>query len=328
VTIPSGVTVQGAGKDASWIKGTVVYGSNVTVRDIKLGDANCSTRNGSGAAAVLFERVRFVGGGQSGVSWPNNSVLIIGSQYSCNHITFKDCVVERNAGSDPDFSQGFNNISLIERAGVHVSDVTFEGCTVAGAPRMGLECYTSTDASQGWANITLRNCVFAASDGASIDFSDASYARASGVLVEGCTIAGGGATKVDYGYGICLEMPQNVIIRNNTFTRAWLQSINVTDRGDSRYVTSGAQITGNTFDLTTGTAAYGGSEAPIILKKAGNVFSGNTIKGGWGTSGIVSLWYATANTVSNNTFTGTSGATAVAEHTGCSGNTLTPNTVQ
>ena len=135
VTIPSGVTVRGAGKDTSWIKGTVVYGSNCVVRDLKLGNANCSTRNGSGASNTRFVRVRFVGGGQSGVPWPNTSVLIIGSRYSCDHITFRSCVVERNVGSDPDFSKGFNNISLIERSNVHVESILFKGCTVECSAR-------------------------------------------------------------------------------------------------------------------------------------------------------------------------------------------------
>jgi len=310
--------------DSSWIKGTVVYGANVTVRDLKLGDASCSTRSGSGASNVLFERCRFVGGGQSGVSWPNNSVLIIGSQYSVDHLTFRDCVVERNAGSDPDFSKGFNNISLIERSGVHVSSVLFEGCSVAGSPRMGLEAVVQSDASRGFTDITLRDCAFAAADSETVDFSDQPSARADGVLIEGCTIAGGGVTKVKWGYGLCLEMPLHTVVRNNTFTRAWMQSLIITPRSETAFTGPAVQITGNTFDLTTGVSTSGGE--PIVLKSAGNVFSGNTLKGGWGAN-VVGLWNATGNTVTGNTFTNRNGAAAILEHTGCSSNTLTPNTI-
>jgi hypothetical protein len=324
VVIPSGVTVQGAGMNSSWIKGTVVYGANVVVRDVKLGDANCSTRNGSGASNVLFERVRFVGGGQSGVSWPNNSVLIIGSQYSVDHLTFRGCVVDRNMGSDPDFTKGLNDISLIERSGVHVASVLFDGCTVAGSPRMGLEAVVQSDASRGFTDVTLRNSSFAAADSETIDFSDQPSARADGVLVEGCTIAGGGVTRVMWGYGICLEMPLHTVIRNNTFTRAWMQSLVITDRSQS-FSGPAAQITGNTFDLTSGVASSGGE--PVCLKGSGNVFSGNTLKGGWGGT-IVGLWNASGNTVTGNTFTNRGGATAIVEHSGCSGNTLTPNSIQ
>jgi len=329
ITVPDGVTVVGQGMATSWIKGTVRYGANQSFSDLKLGDALCTTRPARNMSNTTFTRCRFRGGGQTGVSWPNAQVLLVGSQYSCSNLTFTDCYVERNVGSDPDFSKGFNNISVTERAGVHVESILFKGCTVEGSARFGIECYVNESGgnTHGWKNITLRDCTFYAADAGTMDFADGTVCHASGLLVEGCTIHGGGVAQAAWGYGICLEMPDNVIIRNNHFDRAWLQSLVIAARGTTDFSGTGISITGNTFDLTTGTPTVGGSEAPIRIKGTGNQFTGNTINGGSGWTQIVDLWNATNCVVTGNTFTNRGGATPVIVRSG-TGNTLTPNTVQ
>jgi hypothetical protein len=192
---------------------------------------------------------------------------------------------------------------------------------------MGMECFVKegSGVSRGFQGITLRGCRFGASDAQTLDFSDQPGARASGILIEGCTINGGGVTRIKWGYGVCLEMPLEVIIRNNHFTRAFTQSLSITDRDASHYSGPGAQITGNTFDLTTGVAT-GGGEA-ICLTGTGNRFTGNIIKGGWGAN-AVGLWDAAGNVVTGNTFIHRKGASTVLEHAGCSGNTVSQNIVQ
>jgi hypothetical protein len=325
VRIHDGVRIVGAGRERSWIKGTVIYGSRCVVRDIKLGKALSSTRNGPGASYTLFERVRFTGGGESGVSWPDNSVLIIGSRYSCDHITFRSCVIERNVGKDPQFTRGFNNISLVVRAGVRVESILFERCTVASSPRMGLEAFVKDErgVTRGYRGITLRKCTFRAADAQTVDFSDQPQARGEDILIEGCTIQGGGVTRVRWGYGLCLEMPLRTVVRNNRFTRARMQSIMMTDRGSSSYTGPGTTITGNTFDLTTGVTNAGGDA--ICLRGDGNVFTDNVIRGFRGCC-AVGLWGATGAKVTGNVFYLRDGA-AIREHDGSRGNILTPNTV-
>jgi len=324
VEIPDGVTVLGAGSGRSWIKGTVVYGSRCIIRDLKLGDASCSTRNGPGATRTLFERCRFVGGGETGDSWPDTSVLIIGSQYSCDHITFRRCIVERNVGKDPTFSNGFNNISLTERGGVHVEYILFDRCVVESSPRMGLEAYVAygPDVTRGFKAITLRRCKFRQADAITVDFSDQPFARASGVLIEGCVIAGGGAARVRWGYGLCLEMPLKAVVRNNTFTRAWMQILMVTPRSETTFTGPAARITGNTFDVTRGVPSA--ADEIVSLKGDGNIFTGNRVKGSLGTN-AVGLWEATRTVVRNNVFDRVPGTRAILENRGSSGNVLAPN---
>jgi hypothetical protein len=314
----------------------MTFGSNNVVRDLKIGDTGMNAvHNGAGATNTLFERCRFRGGG--GADW--TYVLSLGSGNSCSNITFRDCEVERNlgvevAGSD----KGFNNISIWCDTNHTVTGITFDGCRMGvsngvktGSPRMGLECfnYDDTVAGGGWKNVTLRNCVFEATDAHAADFSDQPFARATGLLIEGCTFKGGGLGG-KWGWTVDLEMPLNPIVRNNTFYRgagSWGYVLSVVDRGDTSYQSSGAIITGNVFDLDydNGIAPSTGGW-PIILNGYDNQFTGNTVKCHYGTACIFVLDHAYRNTITGNTLNiGT--RPVVTSINGSSGNTVSPNTV-
>ncbi|MEI6246827.1 MAG: glycosyl hydrolase family 28-related protein, partial [Acidobacteriota bacterium] len=144
-----GLRLDGAGRKASWLKGKLTFGSGVVVRDLKIGDAGMSAvHNRDGATNTVFENCRFRGGG--GKAW--TYVVDLGSRNACDHITFKNCEVERNLGVQSGADQGFNDVTIWSAVGKPVTDITFDGCHIGvsngaggrdtGSPRFGLECYT------------------------------------------------------------------------------------------------------------------------------------------------------------------------------------------
>ena len=340
VTVPDGVTIVGEGMTSSWIKGAMTFGSNVRVSDLKIGDAGMNAvHNKDGATNTTFERVRFRGGG--GRDW--TYVVNLGSGSDCDHITFKDCLVERNlgvevAGSD----KGFNNISIWTNVNARVSDITFEGCHIGvsngqgghdtGSPRMGLECFVHQETAPpeyGWKNITLRDCVFEAADGHTADFSDIPNARGTGLLIEGCTFKGGGLGG-KWGWTVALEMPLNPVIRNNTFLRGsgtWGYVLAVCDRNDTAYKSTGATITGNIFDLDTDNGIAPEMDGwPFVLNGYDNRFTGNTVHCHYGTKTLFALDHAYRNAITGNTFN-IGSRRFVTQINGSTDNTVSPNTL-
>lgn len=330
LTVPNGTTLVGAGMATVWLKGKVVFGSSSSFTDLKMGDAHYATQNGSGASTTSFTRCQFRGGGGTGVDGP---VLRLGSSNSCDHLTFTDCNVERNLGTENStLSLGYNDIGLVERTDVHCAHITFTRCHIGvtngvatGSPRFGCECYTDANDTHSYSydHVTFDTCIFEQTDAGNLDLADSLASSASYCIVTGCTFKGAGLTHIKWGHALCVELPATTYVTNNTFWGSWLSSLMVTN-SSGQTGTAAAQITGNTFNLTQGVATSG--DAPIVLKDAGNVFTGNTIDGNHGTSTIIALWNATGNTVTGNTFTNRGAATAIHEYTGCSGNTLTPNT--
>ena len=334
--LPDGVSLKGASSRTTWVRGGMTFGSRQHIFDLKIGDAGSSAvRNVAGATGTVFERCHFRGGGGA---WPNEAVLAIGQKASCSNLLFKDCEVERNLGvEDSTFGRCYNNISVYAQAST-VRDITFEGCHVGvsngqgghdtGSPRMGIECWVQ-NGSPGWQNITLRGCVFEATDGTCLDFADGSDATmaANGVLVEGCTLKGAGvvAPTTAPSNTIAVECPSGVVIRNNTIYRSYQPVFGMSHLHASG---PGVVITGNTFDLVAanGVTPYGYD--PFNLMGYDNVFTGNTVTCNYG-SGIVDLNGAHNNTVTGNTFVigAAYGHAAIREYNGSSGNTVTPNTV-
>ena len=340
VTVPDGVTVVGQGSSSSWLKGKLTFGSNVVVRDLKIGDAGMyAVNNKDGASNTTFERVRFRGGG--GVNW-TYVVKLGGSGGDCDHVTFKDCQVERNLGVEVDGSdRGFNDVCIWTSANARVSDVTFEGCHIGvsngqgghdtGSPRMGLECFVSGGTTgYGWRNITLRNCVFEAADCHTADFSDQPEARGTGLLIEGCTFKGGGYTDVKWQWTLALEMPLNPVIRNNTFLRGngvWGYELAIANRGNAGYTTTGATITGNLFDLDADNGIPPVTDGwPFVLKGYDNRFTDNTVRCHYGTKALFVLDSAYRNVISGNTLQ-IGSRSLVTQINGSSGNTVAPNAV-
>jgi Pectate lyase superfamily protein len=340
VTVPNGLTLQGAGSASSWLKGRLDFGSNQDISDLKIGPdsaTDCAVHDLSGATNTVFEGCHFRGGGGE-PGWVKSPVVSLGCNHSCSHITFRNCEVERNLGTeDSSMSNGYNDMSIDVNSGVAVSYITFDGCHVGvsngaasgrtiGSPRMGLECWSDGSAGYPWSNITLTNCVFEAADSETADFSDDPACRCNGVLIEGCTFKGGGWAQRMWGNVLNFEYPTGVVVRNNTIYRGWENALGMTTRDNPGY-TSGpaATFTGNTFDLVTdnGITPAGGDQ--VCLMGLNNVFTGNTITVATGHRGI-QLDNCHYNTVTGNTIH-CGGLVPVGEIDGSSNNTITPNTV-
>ena len=320
LSLISGVRVSGAGMKRSWIKGGVTFNSNVVVRDIKIGDLGQSCRNGMNASNVLFERVRFRGGGGRALEAP---IYLGGGRNSCDHVTFKDCLVERNLGDEnADFSMNYNNINFIEdgsRAeGAHLDSITFDGCRVGvsngrtdiprniGSPRAGLECYTDDGgddrAEHGWSNLRVIDCIFEATDSFCIDLADSLDARGEHIsgpaLISGCTLKGGGYNGGPFGYTICLEAPKGVVIENNLIYRGRSNTINVF--GSQGVPASGYVIRNNFFALNVDNGITPGSRSMVLLAGNDHVFTGNTITTNQGST-VLELQHSTNSTITGNT---------------------------
>jgi hypothetical protein len=334
VTIPDGVTMSGASGGGSWLNGRVNFGSDCTFTDLTIGAAgNAAVRNISGASRTSFTRCRFRGGGgASGTS--GAPVVALGFSWACDHITFAACDIERNAGvENGSMSNGYNNVTVGVDDGASVTDILFDGCQIgvsngvaAGSPRMGVEVVTQAGQAGTWQNVTFRNSTVEVCDSHGLDFSDdAGALRSSGLLVEGCTLKGGGKAQRNWGTTLDLEFPVGAVIRNNIIGRGWEGALLMTDRGTSGYTQPTAEIVGNVFDLSDNGVATNGWY-PIILKGAGNAFTANTVKGGDGPA-IVGLDACRGNTVSGNNFLGIGSRPSVKEYNGSSGNSITPNTV-
>ena len=256
--------------DASWLKAGVTFNSNVVVRDIKIGTLGPVTAaTGRTPRNVLFERVRFRGGGGRANEAPSSSAT---AANSCDHVTFKDCLIERNLGDEnTSYTMNYNNIGFIENGasagGSHLDSITFIGCHVGvsngrtdiprniGSPRMGLECYTWDGgdgvAAHGWSNLKVIDCVFEAADMCTIDLADSldsSGQHISGpALISGCTLKGGGYDGNKWGYTICCEAPKGVVIENNTIYRAHDRTLAVSWSQGLR--ASGYVVRNNVFAL-------------------------------------------------------------------------------
>jgi len=331
-----GVTIEGDGWRSSWIKGHITFGSSTSVSGLKIGTVGVSAiHNRSRASNTVFTACRFRGGG--GRMW--TYVVDLGSAAPCDHITFRQCLVERNQGSDPYGEKGFNDVTIWAGRNAPVSDITFEGCRIGvsngrrghsrGSPRMGLECYVH-DGTAAWSNVTLRDTVFEAADFHTADFSDHPDARGTGLLIEGCTFKGGGLKNRGWKYVVDLEMPLNPVIRDNRFLRGrggWGYVLNITDRGQAGYGSSGALITGNVFDLDANNGIPREKDSwPFAVQGHDNDFSGNTIICHYGWRPLVMLDRAFSSSVTGNTFRVGSRALFGSVH-GSAQNRLTPNTV-
>ncbi len=252
LSLPNGLSLRGAGAASTWLKGRLDFGSNQVIRNLKIGDYGSSAvHNKPGARNTVFEDCRFRGGG--GKAW--TYVVWLGSDGSCSNITFRRCDVECNLGSEnSSMTNGFNDVTIWCDTDSAVTDVLFEGCHIgvsngvrSGAPRMGVECYT--DSGSGWQRITFRNCVVEVCDAHGMDFSDEYNIRSEGLVVEGCTLKGGGKAGREWGSTIDLEYPLRAVIRNNTFGLGWERCVQMTTRSDP-YNRSYTVFTGNRVDLT------------------------------------------------------------------------------
>ncbi len=333
IRLTSRVNLRGAGVSASWLMGHLDFGSRCIISRLKIGTAGVSAvGNLSGATHTMFRNCRLRGGGGSA-----GAVLDLGScsgsAGSLSHVTFSHCQIERNLGVE-NFSvnggcgRGFNDISVYENpaaGGAQVSDLTFVGCHVGvsngagghdtGSPRAGIEVWTGTGkVVKGWHRITIRDCVFEATDRFCIDLADWPSANgkhlAGPALIEGNLIKGGGygSGEHPWSYSICLEAPRDVTIRRNTIYAAADSTVCGSYGPDSHTV-----IVNNIIDLTADNGVHQTGDEAVVLKGQGGVFEHNVVRGGAGSGSLLYLKKTSGNHVCANRFydTRTSGNPAM-----------------
>lgn len=335
LALPDGLVLRGAARSTTWLRGHVTFGSNQVLRDLMIGDAGAAAVwHKSGATNTVFERVRFRGGGGARGS-RSAPVIFIGGSRSCRDVSFIDCEIECNLGTetpgDTNYGGTYNNITIMSLSAL-VTDITFDGCHVgvsngrrSGSPRFGIECYTGNAGAPGFHNITLRDCVFEAADAETLDFSDLPASRSTGVLVEGCLIKGGGVIRQNWGNAVNFELPKGFVFRNNTVWRSYNTCFQMTRRSDSYSADASAVITGNTFDFAYDNGITPGTDYPISLRLDNNQFTDNTITLDYGST-LMRLRECHNTTVTGNTAS-IGGRIFAVETEGSEGNTIQGNTV-
>lgn len=286
VTVPNGVKVIGAGRDVSWLKGQIHFGSNSRIVGLKIGDSGMAAvhNNHAGASNTVFEDCRFRGGG--GNAW--TYVVLLGESGSTSNITFKRCDVECNLGvENTSMTRGYNNVTIWVGGSTKVSDILFEDCHIgvsngvrSGCPRMAVECYTEDGATYGWQRVTFRGCVVEVSDGHGMDFSDEVDKRSEGLVVENCWVKGAGLkTTAPWAASIDLEYPLRAVIRNNIFGLGREFCVQMTTRGDP-YSPSYTVWEGNTIDLTPNGVSKASYWRPYTVTSDSPWGPSNTVTGG------------------------------------------------
>jgi hypothetical protein len=349
VGLPNGVSLRGDGASTTWLKGRLDFGSRSVVSRLKIGDRGvCAVRNRA-ASYTRFLYCRFRGGGGSG---DDAAVVMLGGSDSSGqglrHVTFKHCAVERDLGVE-DWSKGggyglgYNDITVHEnsaRGGTHIAYLSFIACHVGvsngepqnptGSPRAGIEVWTQRagTVAQGWTHVTIKDCVFEATDRFAIDLAD--YPDANGdhlagpALIQHNTIKGAGAGPAphDWCYCICLEAPHDVTIRDNLIYRARFATVcgSYSQKG-------GTVIADNTIDLTVDNGIPLEGDEAVSLRGANGSFTGNIVRAGDGAGELLRLNSATKQLVSANKFYDlrTGGPAPVLVLADAAGNTISSN---
>jgi hypothetical protein len=318
VSIPNGITVQGDGHAVSWFRGGVLFGSRDLVSGLKLGDVGKRTHNAADATQTVFEECRFRG----------TAPIVLGDDHSCSYITFRDCLVERSFGGWT--PECMNNNVIIEEYSPgpygHVAHITFERCHVGvsngsgghdtGSPGAGFVCHVNPRPpyNQGYHDIRIIDCVFEATDEFTLDFDDRVDANgrhtASDVLIEGCTIKGGGyAGEKRFAYTICFEAPEGCVVRDNLIYRGYINTFKICKNEDPDPDRRPLIVEGNTFDLTVDNGVDTPQGVSMIrLHGDNNIFRNNTIitdlpddaETGDAPGAILKLYYARNAQISDN----------------------------
>ena len=339
IDLPDGVSLQGEGASASWLKGRLNFGSRSRISDLKIGDlGTCAVSNAPGASATRFTRCRLHGGGSR--EGPDSSVVYLGGDLgNVRDILFADCEIERTsyqppAGMDAYAANVGNTITIHEFTHLpddgHVAGITFRDCHLGasngratGALRMMMEAYSwdgrTGRVHHGWRNLTFDGCTIEASDTTGLDFADgpltaAGKHSAHGVLVTGCTFLGA-RTDETYAHGglpIVYEGPTGIVIKDNYFYAVPQSAIGGSHIQRSKE-SPGLLIQGNTFDMTRSPIGleHQTGEACISLVGHNSRVLNNTFlyDAGWGVvlkAGGGNTVFATAgNVLRGNTFTDT-----------------------
>ena len=327
----------------AWLKGRMDFGSNCTFSDLRIGPsaagvAGCN--NVAFATNTSFTRCAFRGGGGT-PGWKDSGVLALGMFQSPDHITFTDCNMERNLGTENSAnSNGYNQVHVYGDyfSGTSsygaASYITFDGCHIgssngvaSGSPRMGIECFLASGSEVPYHHIDILGCNVEVCGTHNLDFSDTENYPGHDILIDGCLLQGGGSHPGDsgWGYSINIEFADTVTVTNNTIYRSWERALKFYERTWGIANRPNTHIHNNVFDLDHDngiTPAY----QQIQLIGSNIEFTGNTVHYHGARSPVIALAAATADcTVTGNTINKAAGTTAITD--AGSGNTITPNTV-
>ena len=361
LTVPSGTVFVGSGLDTAQLKGAVVYNSNSSFTDLKIGDSGVSgIHNGVGASTTTFTRCQFRGG----VGNHTAPVRFGSGSASADHITFTDCNIERNLENAEDSADNnSNNVIWIENCsttgGAHMEYITFTGChfgvdngrrdieRYVGSPRANVEMWNmpisgNTGARYGWDHVYFYDCVFEAADWFTLDIHSTDFEGAhtdAYCVVDGCTIYGGGATGADssFGYSIAIEGANYVTVNDCDIYPSYATVLEtLMFHGIDCHDWA---ITNNRFhldDYTHGNLSTRSTDPVVVLTGTG-VFTGNTVHNSLGSYWLFWLgYYYSANTPSADACTVTgnefhelrSTATAMMRVYNATDCTITGNTLQ
>ncbi len=300
LTIPAGVTLQGAGgkddarTDASfsgtWLRGSIRFNSDVTVKNMKVGDVATSFSVAPAkytTANVRFEGVRFRGGGPS-----FNGAIFAVNGGNIDGLHIDGCRFERNLGSWTSnggagalamaCDTGYGNV--LKDIWITNSHFGVSNGIKTGQPTFNIVFWQSEEAGAGyWTDVHIVDNVFEATDEFNLDF-DGLWARDNGgnvVYITGNLIKGAGIIRPDgsrpsWGYGICTEPTRNgSIIEGNTLYKGYLSAFKTTKD------TTDTTFRNNTIDLTVpnGVTPYYADYFRTInlFDGARNRVTGNTI---------------------------------------------------
>lgn len=236
VVVPRGVTVVGCGRGASWLKGSLRFGSDSSLTGLRIGDRGvCAVRNHANASHTTFTACQFRGGGGAAHSGNDNVVTLVGA---ARDIVFDRCRVERNLGvEDAGHTRHFDNVFINPNTNAPSMDtILFRDCRFGvsngkarGGPRFNVEIWTDPRPSvrtKGFSNISFEGCIFEAAADANIDYSGATLSSddltpANGPCrITGCVFKGNGRGRYRWVNDITAEEGAGYLtITGNTFYR-------------------------------------------------------------------------------------------------------------
>ncbi len=278
LTVPAGATLFGDGA-ASWVRASCMFSSDVTLRNLRIGDTGDS--HGPAVRAtknILLQGVHIRGGGSGGgiIGWNNRAV---------NNLTFDSCTFERNQGVWASHGgSGALWFAVDTGDGTIIRDVTIRNCHFLDQPTYGIVFWQSEEAGNGWwGDVLIEGNVFEVTAEFTLDFDGLEQRDAghNNVIIrdnvlKGCGLphAGGNAA---WPYTICVEPTRaGTVIERNVIGKGRVSGVKLTKSSTDTVVRN------NTFDYRSdnGVALYYADffrTISVFPGCTGNKVSGNRI---------------------------------------------------
>lgn len=332
------------------LKGRLNFGTGSSFTDLKIGESgNAALVNNGNVYNTSFTRCQFRGGG--GGTWPGEGSMehVITLNTACHDLTFTDCNVECNMGTeDAGHTKHYDNI-YIQPAVVSpsIENVLFIGChfgvsngTRTGCPRYGIELYevgTAGTRTHGHRNVSFESCLFEACDEENLDYAgsttsaDTTVPNCGWSYVRDCTFLGNGKGPIVWGAGdIIFEGGTgHVEVSGCTFYRGAYQAVKMEDQegyGVNAYHSFHDNfIYSDDAHLDNGITHQFG---PYIYVQSNlNEVYGNTLLNAGPLYSRSIVIVGDNNSITGNTFTNQLQGYVVELTAASSGNTLTGNTL-